>query len=69
MIPQFTDDEHRKVDEWIKKGHLRCANTYTGAIGGFMEYYAIPTSIGVVYGVRCLVCKKDTLDLTDYSSF
>jgi hypothetical protein len=69
MIPPLTEDDLKKVDVWIKASHLRCANAYTGAIGGFLEYYAVPTSLGTVYGVRCLVCKKDQLDLTDYSQW
>ena len=66
---QLTDEEHKKVNEWIKAGHLRCANSYTGAIGGFLEYYAVPTSLGTAYGVRCLVCKKDHIDLTNYEQW
>lgn len=65
----FSDEDHKKVNDWIKGGHLKCANTYTGAIGGFIEYYAIPTSIGTVYGVRCLVCKENHLDLSDYENW
>jgi len=65
-VIQLTDEEWKKVDAWIKAGHLQCAHTYTGASGGFLEHYAVPTGIGTVYGVRCLVCKKDHLDLTDY---
>lgn len=69
MIPQLSEEELKKVDAWIKAGHLKCVVTYTGAIGGLLEYYAVPTGIGTVYGVRCLVCKKDQLDLTDYDTW
>lgn len=69
MIPPLTDDEHKRVNEWIKASHLKCANKYHGAIGGFIEYYAVPTSIGTVYGVRCLTCKTNQLDLTDYNEW
>lgn len=69
MIPPLTNDEHKKVDDWIKANHLKCAHTYTGAIGGFIEYYAIPTGLGTIYGVRCLVCKKNPIDLTAYNEW
>lgn len=68
-MPVLSEEEHKRVDAWIKAGHLKCASTYTGAIGGFIEYYAIPTGIGTIYGVRCLVCQKDPIDLTDYEGW
>lgn len=65
---QLSDEDHRKVDAWIKAHHLKCAHTYTGAIGGFYEYWLVPTGIGDFYGARCLLCKENGLDLTDVAS-
>lgn len=69
MIPPLTEDELRRVDAWVKAGHLKCAHTYRGAIGGHFEYWAIPTSLGTCYGVRCLTCKNDELNLTDFDNW
>lgn len=66
MNLEFTPAEHDAINTWIKEKHRECAKKYTGAIGGHFEYWACPTSLGAIYGVRCLVCDTEALDLTNY---
>ena len=66
---RLSEDDRKKVDEWVENKHSECAKTYRGAIGGHFEYWTIPTTLGDIYGVRCLTCKKDELNLTDFDEW
>jgi hypothetical protein len=63
------DDDGKKIDAWITAGHIQCMETYIGAIGGHLKYWFIQTSLGLISGVSCLVCKADDLNLTDFDSW
>lgn len=56
----FEDPHPMMVSDW-DSGY-----PYQGAIGGGITYEFTPTSIGVIFKVRC---DEQTLDLTDYESW
>lgn len=66
MINFSLDEEEKKLNEWLAKKDL---SKYGGAIGGRFTYCFTPTSLGMVVKVRDSMESKDTIDLTDYSSW
>ena len=66
---ELSPKDDKKVNKWIKMKHSKCLKEYVGAIGGHIEYWVIYTGLGPLYGTRCLVCKENDLNLTDFSEW
>ena len=64
--------EKKKYDEWVmshyKSVHGGGRWPNTGAIGGGITFEFTPTSIGIVFAVRCGFC-KESFNLTDYDNW
>lgn len=63
----MTDKQQSQANEWIKK-QLDEKPKSVGAIGGRFTYSFTPTSLGTIVTVSDN-STKDSLDLTDYSSW
>ena len=56
----ISKEEEKAIDDWWKKHReeKHNGNTYSGAIGGSLEYRFIPTSIGTIGEVVCSCGEK-----------
>lgn len=60
----LNNEQEKKLNDWIEK----LPHTYTGAIGGRLEYCITPTGLGLIIKVKDAVTKTE-LDLTDYNDW
>jgi len=62
MEIKFTDEDHKKIEEWVKKYHEECTGPKYHF--GNLMYTGMPTNFGWSYKAVCTICKKNELSLT-----
>lgn len=63
---EVSDEDSRKIAEFISTVECKKGHPSHGAIGGATTYSFTPTSLGIVFQVTHL---GETLDLSDYKSW